>query len=75
MDMSAETPDKSSPTKKPYITPVLECFGSISNFTTGGSTKKTEWKYKSGSSMMGMGSSSGGTWTQNMSKKKNVVKS
>ena len=60
--------------KKSYIPPVLEHYGPIANYTTGGSTKKTEWMQKSSSSSMGMGGGGGG-WSQSMSKKKNVVKS
>jgi len=37
--------------KKKYQTPELECFGAISNFTTGGSGKKSEYKWKT--TMMG----------------------
>ena len=55
--------------KKPYQPPALEHYGKISNFTTGGSSKKTEWSQ--GMSMMGVE----GDWKQSMSKKKNVIKS
>jgi hypothetical protein len=48
--------------KKKYDTPVLEFYGPISNFTTGGSSKKSEWKWESGSSSMMMGGGSGGEW-------------
>ena len=48
--------------KRSYTPPVIECYGKISNFTTGGSGKKSEW-----SRMMGK-------WMQDMSKKKSSVK-
>lgn len=48
--------------RKPYTSPILECYGPIKNFTTGGSGKSSEW-----SEMMGK-------WNQNMSKKKSTVK-
>ena len=54
-----------STAKRPYQTPLMDCYGPISNFTTGGSSKRTEWMYND----------SAGMWSQNMSKKKNVVKS
>jgi hypothetical protein len=41
--------------KKKYETPILECYGPISNFTTGGSSKKSEWTWESASMMMGTG--------------------
>ena len=42
--------------KKKYMAPILECYGNISNFTTGGSGKKSEYELTSGG-MMGMGGS------------------
>ncbi|MBT5707751.1 MAG: hypothetical protein HOI66_15660 [Verrucomicrobia bacterium] len=58
--------------KKKYEAPTLECYGPISNFTTGGSSKKSEWKWESGSSsMMGMGGSAGEWVKTSNSKKKN----
>ena len=80
---SKEHSDNEQPRKKkPYTSPVLESYGPITNFTTGGSRRRSEWKYMSGSSsssgsssgMMG-GGGGGGSWTQSMSKRKNVVKS
>ena len=32
--------------KKPYTTPVLEEYGSITNFTTGGSGRRSEFMWK-----------------------------
>lgn len=82
---SKEHSDNEQPRKKkPYTSPVLESYGPITNFTTGGSRRRSEWKYMSGmssssssgssSGMMG-GGGGGGSWTQSMSKRKNVVKS
>lgn len=41
--------------KRLYQAPVLECFGPVVNFTTGGSGKKSEWEIEKGMGM-GMGS-------------------
>ena len=40
-----EMPNENIPSieRKRYIPPVLECYGNISNFTTGGSGKKSEY--------------------------------
>ncbi len=45
--------------KKPYVRPVLESFGAVRNFTTGGSGSTSEWSYET-SSGMSAGSSGGG---------------
>ncbi len=40
--------------KKPYSPPVLECYGKINNFTTGGSGMRSEFAWRRVSSGMGM---------------------
>ena len=42
--------------KKTYIAPIFECYGAISNFTTGGSGKKSEYAWMNVKAMgMAMG--------------------
>ena len=43
--------------KKKHMAPILECYGNISNFTTGGSGKKSEYELVKTGGMMGMGGS------------------
>ena len=43
--------------KKTYMAPIPDCYGNISNFTTGGSGKKSEYELVQQMGMgMGMGS-------------------
>ena len=61
--------------KKSYQPPKLECFGAISNFTTGGSGKKSEYKWKKVKSMgMGMGDDEYECVHDSNSKNKNTIR-
>jgi hypothetical protein len=41
--------------KNTYMAPILDCYGNISNFTTGGSGKRSEYELVTMGGMMGMG--------------------